>query len=344
MKNFITILSFVLLSVGVFAQSPEKMSYQAVIHNSSNQLVANHAVGLRITIIQGSVSGTSIYTETQTPNTNSNGLISIEIGGGVGFNAINWANGPYFIKTETDPTGGTNYTISGTSQLLSVPYALHSKTAESISGGIPNATTFTSGLMSGLDKTKLDGLTNSDGSETKLTAGNNISITGVGTTANPYIVNASNGSAYIGQDKDGGIVFYIYIGSDGQQHGLIVSKTESSGAWQNATVLVNANRSWDGAYNTNLMSNSPAKTWVTSLGAGWYLPSIDELIILWHNRFHINRALQNGGYTLLSSSWSYWSSTEVDASSAYFINFSYGSPNISPNKLSAISYRAIRSF
>ena len=207
-----------------------------------------------------------------------------------------------------------------------------------------DATTTVSGLMSTTDKIKLDGLTNSDGSETKLTAGTNVSITGSGTTANPYVVNASNGSAYIGQDKDGGIVFYIYIGSDGLQHGLIISKTESVGAWQNATVLVNAIRSWDGAYNTNLMSNSPAKTWVTSLGAGWYLPSIDELSILWHNRFHINKALQNGGYTLLSLNWNYWSSTEVDASSAYFINFSYGGPNISPNKLSAQSYRAIRSF
>jgi hypothetical protein len=91
---------------------------------------------MRISIIQNSASGSAVYVETQTPTTNANGLISIEIGGGSVisgvFANINWANGIYFIKTETDPTGGTNYTITGTSQLLSVPYAFHAKTADSI--------------------------------------------------------------------------------------------------------------------------------------------------------------------------------------------------------------------
>jgi len=120
----------------VFAQSPEKMSYQAVIRNSNNVLVSNTQVGMKISILKGSADGTEIYTEIQTPTTNGNGLVSIEIGGGTGFNTINWANGIYFIKTETDLTGGINYTISGASQILSVPYALHSKTAESITGTI----------------------------------------------------------------------------------------------------------------------------------------------------------------------------------------------------------------
>jgi hypothetical protein len=85
---------------------------------------------MRISILQTSPSGTAVYVETQTPTTNTNGLVSIEIGGGTilsgNFSTIDWANGPYFIKTETDPTGGTSYTIAGTSELLSVPYALYS--------------------------------------------------------------------------------------------------------------------------------------------------------------------------------------------------------------------------
>ena len=127
----------------LFAQSPEKLSYQAVIRNSSDELLSNQDIAMQISILQGSISGTPVYVETQEPTTNQNGLVSIEIGIGTvisgDFSSIDWANGPYFIKTDTDPdgsTGGITYTISGTSQLLSVPYALHAKTAEAITGGI----------------------------------------------------------------------------------------------------------------------------------------------------------------------------------------------------------------
>jgi len=117
----------------LWAQSPQKMSYQAVIRNSSDKLVVNQKVGMQISILKGSETGTVVYTETQKPTTNINGLVSVEIGTGTtsdNFSAIDWANGPYFIKTATDPTGGTTYTINGVSQLLSVPYALYAKNVE----------------------------------------------------------------------------------------------------------------------------------------------------------------------------------------------------------------------
>ena len=129
MKHFFTIVSMLLFAAVIGAQTPAKMSYQAVIRDVSNKLVTNQSVGVRISILQGSVTGTAVYTETQTPATNSNGLMSIEIGDGSTFNSIDWSNGPYFIKTETDPDGGTNYSISGTSQLLSVPFAFYAKTS-----------------------------------------------------------------------------------------------------------------------------------------------------------------------------------------------------------------------
>lgn len=135
MKKIITICAAIFMTASVFAQSPNKMSYQAVIRNSSNALVTSSAVGMRISILQTTPSGTAVYIETQTPTTNANGLVSIEIGGGTvvagNFANINWANGPYFVKTETDPAGGTSYSITGTSQLLSVPYALHAKNTDS---------------------------------------------------------------------------------------------------------------------------------------------------------------------------------------------------------------------
>ncbi|MBP7102276.1 MAG: hypothetical protein KBA86_03420 [Bacteroidales bacterium] len=136
MKKVFTFLLAVLLTATVWAQSPNKISYQAVVRNSSNALVTNTQIGMQISILQGSASGTAVYVETQKPTTNANGLVSIEIGGGTvvngDFATIDWGNGLYFIKTETDINGGTTYTITGTSQLLSVPYALHAKTAETV--------------------------------------------------------------------------------------------------------------------------------------------------------------------------------------------------------------------
>jgi uncharacterized protein (TIGR02145 family) len=167
MRKLITLLAAVLLTVSVCAQSPDKMSYQAVIRDASNNLVTNHSVGMQISILQGSASGTAIYTETQTPTTNANGLINIEIGGGAGFSAVDWANGIYFIKTETDPTGGTNYTITGTSQFLSVPYALHAKTAETVTGTITETDPiYTSSEAANITATDITNLSNLSGVNT----------------------------------------------------------------------------------------------------------------------------------------------------------------------------------
>jgi hypothetical protein len=140
MKRIFTIAAALLMTASVWAQSPEKMSYQAVVRDAGNALVSSTAVGMQISILQTTATGTAVYVETQTPTTNINGLVSIEIGSGTvisgTFNTIDWSTGPYFIKTETDPTGGTTYTITGTSQLMSVPYALHANTADSIAGGV----------------------------------------------------------------------------------------------------------------------------------------------------------------------------------------------------------------
>jgi hypothetical protein len=118
-------------------QTPSTFKYQMVVRDASNDLVINSPVAVKTSILEGTATGSVAYSETHVPepNTNANGLVSIDIGGGTPiagsgtFNDIDWATGPYFIKTETDPTGGTNYTITGIQQLLSVPYALHAKMA-----------------------------------------------------------------------------------------------------------------------------------------------------------------------------------------------------------------------
>ena len=163
MKKPAVVFILLLTAATLMAQSPQKMSYQAVIRDASGKLVKQAPVGMRISILQGSSTGTVVYTETHLASTNLNGLLSIAIGAGTStgqFSSINWAEGPYFLKTETDPAGSTNYTINGVTQLLSVPFALYAQSA------------------------------NVDGSETKIEAGANIQVTGSGTIPSPYVITS----------------------------------------------------------------------------------------------------------------------------------------------------------
>jgi len=384
MKKIYTLIAGLMLTASVFAQAPEKMSYQAVVRDASNNLTTNQSVGMQISILQGGVTGIPVYVETQTPTTNANGLVSLEIGTGTvvsgDFTIIDWANDTYFIKTETDPTGGTSYTITGTTQLMSVPYALHAKTADSITGTVNYTETdplFGASIANGITATDtanwnnhtVDTDTHIDSTgiaELGYVAGahtidtdthiDSTGIAGLGyvagahtdstAIANMGFIASGSGSTdpfYLGQDTLGGIVYYIYKDAAGTQHGLIVNKTESTAQWQASGTLTNADRTEDGAYNTGLMTSSAAATYVTGLGAGWYLPSIDELGLLYYNRFSANRALRAGGFTLLLKTANYWSSTEDFTTYAYYFRFLNGHAG-NYTKTSTLSVRAIRAF
>lgn len=134
MRNLFSLLLFAAIVSNVRAQAPEKFSYQAVIRDANDQLISNQTIGMRLTILEGGINGASVYSESQTTMTNDNGLVSIEIGDGNvisgDISSIDWASGPYFLKRQIDPLGGTNYTISGTSEMLSVPYALYANEAD----------------------------------------------------------------------------------------------------------------------------------------------------------------------------------------------------------------------
>ena len=139
MRNILVSVLVCLISLNALAQAPEKMSYQAVVRDNANALVVDKVVGMRISILRGSASGTPAYVETQSPRSNTNGLVTLEIGAGTvvsgTFAGLNWSTGPYFIQTEIDPSGGSNYSILGVSQLVSVPYALYAKTSGSSTPG-----------------------------------------------------------------------------------------------------------------------------------------------------------------------------------------------------------------
>jgi len=130
MRKFLPLLVFLIGSYVAFAQTPEKMSYQAIVRDASNTLLVDKLVGIQVSILQNSETGSEVYVETHSVVTNMNGLVALEIGTGVtsyDFSSIDWTNGPYFVKVETDPNGADNYSISGVSQLMSVPFALYAK-------------------------------------------------------------------------------------------------------------------------------------------------------------------------------------------------------------------------
>ena len=118
------------IPINIYAQKTQSFSYQAIIRDSNNELIVNKTIGMKVSLLQGSENGNLVYVENHNITSNVNGLISIAIGSGKVssgiFTEIDWSKGPYFLKTETDLSGGTNFTITTTNQLLSVPFSNYS--------------------------------------------------------------------------------------------------------------------------------------------------------------------------------------------------------------------------
>jgi len=353
MKHIFSIIITLLLTATAFAQAPQKMSYQAVIRNSSNALIKSALVNMRISIIQGSPTGTVVYVETQLKSTNDNGLVSVEVGTGTVvsgiFSTINWASGPYFIKTETDPTGGTTYSITGTNELMSVPYAFYC--ANGVAG--PTGPAGPAGATGPVGATGPAGPTGATGATGP--AGP------IGPAGAPGATGATGSGGFthfIGESFGGGVVYHLWKDTAGAEHGLVVDKTDLSTAqvWSNiSTTLIGASAqsSWNGVNNSNAIvaqaghSTSAALLCLNSTNGGysdWYLPSIDELNLLWTNRFNVNKSLAAlSGATELPILVYYWGSTESEPNYAWHYYFAYGSAYSGP-KTEADYVRAIRSF
>ena len=130
MKKTLSLFAILFVSVAMIFAQPQKMTYQTVIRDANNELVVNQQVGVKVSILLDSINGGAVFAERHTAFTNSNALVTIQVGTGTTISAatlsdITWADHDYFLKVEIDPTGGTSYTITGTQQFLSVPYAFH---------------------------------------------------------------------------------------------------------------------------------------------------------------------------------------------------------------------------
>ena len=141
MKNTIFTFAAIFLStLFLRGQAPGLVSYQTIIRNTDNELISNKVVGIRISILKDNPNGIPVYQERHYVQTNLNGLAYLVIGGGTPikgkFSDIDWSTGPYYIQSETDINGGQDYKIAVFTQILSVPYAIHAKSAETLLGKI----------------------------------------------------------------------------------------------------------------------------------------------------------------------------------------------------------------
>jgi hypothetical protein len=191
MKKLI-VLFCLLVTSAIKAQAPQYLNYQGIARDAGGTIITT-AIGVKFEILQGSASGTVVYDETNTITPSSAGIFTTAIGSGapgIGtFSAINWANGPYFIRVNIDPAGGTSYSTVGTSQLLSVPYALYAETA----GNAPN---FIAG----------NGITINSGTITNSSPNQTVNVTGSAVTGSypnytittPGAPTASTGISIVG--------------------------------------------------------------------------------------------------------------------------------------------------
>lgn len=286
MKTIILFLAFILTVVfNIQCQvPPDAFNYSSVIRDSLGQPIANDTIGVQILILKTSPTGTVQYDEIHSVITDNNGLFNLIIGNGTvqngAISTINWSNDNYFLKVGIDITGVNNFIDMGSAQLLSVPYALHAKFAGSVDSG--------------------------------------------GIVENIF-------THFIGEEYGGGVVFHLWKDTLGIEHGLILDLTELSTSyiWSNVVDTLigpTAQSYWDGLSNSNAIvaqaghTTSAAALCLNSTSGGysdWYLPSLNELIILYQNKLEVNKKLSsiNGAtvlkrYDVVVGVNSYLSSTE----------------------------------
>jgi hypothetical protein len=261
MKNLLLSTCAVFSFILAVAQVPMGISYQAIVRDADGLLVGNSNVGLQITILQNTVE---VYKETHQVFSNQNGLVTLVIGGGNPvsgtFSSIDWSNGPYFIETGVDPNGGTNYTIVGTTQLLSVPYALYAENSGSSLPG-PQGPQGPQGEIGPQGPQGVPGETGPAGPQGE--TGPQGEVGPQGPQGNTYNL----GMIYDEGGPDEGVVFYIGEYPDGTKYGLIVARQDYNG----------------NGYLFNSWNYAQSQGWTIASSFDWRLPTIQEVNMIYTN-------------------------------------------------------------
>ena len=333
MKKIYILLSFCLIHFITQAQAPQGIPYQSVIRNGSGALMINQAIHIRFSIHDSTMLGTVVYQEIHTTTTSNLGMITLSIGQGTPstatFSSINWGNGAKFMQVELDAAGGSNYTDLGTQQMMSVPYSLYAG----------------NGLKNG----------NAAG---EMMYWNGTAWVSVAPGAEGQSLSFHNGTPTwesrlsVGMEYQGGVIAYLLHQGDigynpAVQHGLIAAPSDQSTGivwWNGSYVTIGATSTSLGTGNANtnaIVSVQGAGSYAAKLCydlvlngySDWYLPSRDELSMLYSNKAFI------GGFAAAN----YWSSSESASNSAWGQVFGVG--NQYPiSKNSTYYVRAVRAF
>mgnify|MGYP006285463229 CR=1 FL=1 len=291
----------------VTAQHSDFFNYQAVVSDSDGQPFEG-TVGIRISILQPSADGDVVYSERHTKET-ENGFVSFRVGEGEQvytgeFDTINWSDGPSFIRTEIAPGGGYSYSMSSTSELVSVPLAMYARSAESIDNAFMEADPVFSksvaSLITAEDTLRWNDLSKKDRYQ-------------------------------IGDMHEGGMIFYV---EPGGENGLIVSLADIAADvnWGTMDQVTGAGSNYDGSMNTSEITSATGAgdyaayycdTLVLNGYDDWYLPAPDEMYLLYRSGYMLNKILEQDGdeHTVGITAGKYWTSGERNGTEAYlFLN------------------------
>jgi hypothetical protein len=257
---------FVLIAT---AQVPQAFNYQAVARNNAGQIVPSQNIGVRFTIHDQTATGTIVYQETHATTTNNVGLFTLGIGRGTvvsgTFSSINWATGDKYLQVEIAPAGGTNYTVQGTTQFLSVPYALYAAKTNIVAGNntitVANGNTITGNYQAGNNTITINGNAIAGnyqaGTGISITgntiahnfvagtgisiAGNVISATGASSlwTTDAAGIHNTNASGHVGINRNATSVYPLTVHQNNSAVGNAIAYFESDDTWHGAVAIKN---------------------------------------------------------------------------------------------------------